>query len=108
MAVRMTQGYSKERLEQSQLRTVTPLLLLGDGKLQIVPEFKDKKPIKDTVANTKVNLYYPGIGIMPLKLPADYTLPKFTDMAKVELIDGEAYVNQFGNLYIRASGIKEK
>lgn len=35
MAIRMIQGYSKERLEQSQLSTVTPLLLLGDGKLQI-------------------------------------------------------------------------
>ncbi|MCT0042175.1 hypothetical protein EFL87_06760 [Weissella confusa] len=107
MRVSVSGGYSAPNLANSPLAKVTPIYLAGNGQLETVPKFdsETRRPIPNTVEKTRVEVYYPGFGTMKISLPADYKLPKLDDLAEIELIQGEAYINRYGEMYIRAQGI---
>lgn len=107
MQISMTSGYSKQQYN-AQLGDVTPRILIGDGLEERVKfDSKTNRPVEPRkVESQRTWMYFPGLGIQAVKLPANYSLPNdIEDMAEVELESPEAcIVNR--QLYVRAKGIK--
>lgn len=101
-----TGGYSSATFNNSIAANAHKYLLLGQG-LEKVPRFENNRPVKDTVDKTRVEMYFEGLGTLKVSLPAEYKLPKISDLTQVELDSAEAFVNQKGILYVRAQGIHE-
>lgn len=99
-------GYS-EAEHQALFGGKTARLLLGSGlETRLKFDQQTQKPITDQVDSQRAWLYYPGLGVQSLKLPADYKLPAgIEDMSEIELIKPEACIVR-GNIYVRAIGIK--
>lgn len=107
MRLKRTQGGYHTETYKKNLGAVTPRLLIGSG-LELVPKFdsKTRRPIPGNVGSTRLWLYYAGLGVQAVKLPADYRLPReLEDLSEVELISPEACIVS-GNLYVRAKGVK--
>ena len=98
-------GYSKDEYNK-QTGGVIPQILIGSGA-RIKYSFDNKKKIyTDTVSSVEIDVYYPGLGVQVIKMPADFKIPKnLEDLSEIELIDPEAcVVNR--QLYVKAKGIK--
>ena len=109
MKVQNFSGYSSQQY-QLQFSGVTPRLLIGQG-LEERLKFNSStgRPVEPhEVESQRATLYYPGLGVQYVKLPAGYVLPKgLEDMAEVELISPEA-CTVGRNIYVRAEGIELK
>ena len=102
-----TTGYNGPFYD-GQFGTCQPILLLGRGlepRVKFDPVTKRPDP-NGEIESKRAWLYYPGLGVQTLKLPADFHLPKvIKDLAEVELLSPEACVVH-GKVYVRAEGIK--
>lgn len=109
MQVRQFNGYNFQQY-QLQFSGVTPRLLIGQGlEERLKFDSSTGRPVEPhEVESQRATLYYPGLGVQYVKLPAGYVLPKgLEDMAEVELISPEA-CTVGRNIYVRAEGIELK
>lgn len=109
MQVRQFNGYSFQQYN-AQFSGVMPRLLIGQGlEERLKFDSSTGRPVEPhEVESQRATLYYPGLGVQNVKLPAGYALPKgLDDMAEVALINPEA-CTVGRNLYVRADGIESK
>lgn len=109
MQVQRFSGYSSQQYN-AQFSGVTPRLLIGQGlETRLKFDQSTGRPVEPhEVESQRATLYYPGLGVQYVKLPARYVLPKgLEDMAEVELISPEA-CTVGRNIYVRAEGIELK
>lgn len=109
MQVRQFNGYSYQQYNM-QFSGVTPRLLIGQGlEERLRFDSSTGRPVEPhEIESQRATLYYPGLGIQNVKLPAEYVLPKdLGDLAEVELISPEA-CTVGRNIYVRAEGIELK
>ncbi|WGN90359.1 hypothetical protein [Ligilactobacillus faecis] len=104
-----TGGYMPQTYT-AQFGNESPRILIGSGpeaRIKFDPE--TKRPVETGEVDSKrVMLYYPGLGVQAVKLPADFELPKgLDDLAEVVLESPEAcIVNR--EIYVRAKNIKAR
>lgn len=109
MKVKRFNGYSSQEYKM-QFSGVTPRLLIGQGlEERLKFDSSTGRPVEPReVESQRATLYYPGLGVQNIKLPAGYVLPKaLDDLAEVELISPEA-CTVGRNIYVRAEGIELK
>lgn len=109
MKVQNFSGYSSQQYHM-QFSGVTPRLLIGQGlEERLKFDSSTGRPVEPReVESQRATLYYPGLGVQNIKLPAGYVLPKgLDDLAEVELIKPEA-CTVGRNIYVRAEGIELK
>lgn len=109
MKVKQLGGYSSQQYKM-QFSGVTPRLLIGQGlEARLKFDQSTGRPVEPhEVESQQATLYYPGLGVQSVKLPAGYVLPKvLDDLAEVELISPEACMVG-RNIYVRSEGIEPK
>lgn len=109
MQVRQFSGYSYQQYSM-QFNGVTPRLLIGQGlEERLKFDSSTGRPVEPhEVESQRATLYYPGLGVQNVKLPAEYVLPKgLDDLAEVELISPEA-CTVGRNVYVRAEAVEPK
>ena len=98
-------GYSRDEYDR-QTSGVIPQILIGSGPSTKYSFDNERKTYTDTVSSVEIDVYYPGLGVQVIKMPADFKIPKnLEDLSEIELIDPEACVVS-RKLYVRAKGIK--
>lgn len=102
-------GYTFEKYQEGGWDQIPIFALVGQG-LIINPVFEKgtdgrNHPVPDSVESLTLEIYIKGVGADKVKLPADYKLPKFDDLAQIKLVSPTAYVNRYGDYYFRASGV---
>lgn len=109
MEVLSISGYNPETYN-AYFGKVNPIVLIGAGlEARVKFDRVTNRPV-DTgeIDSKRINVYYPGMGIQAVKLPADYNLPDgIKDLSEVELVSPEACVVG-RNIYVRAKGLKAK
>lgn len=109
MKARFDNGYSSKSYVM-QFDNVVPRILMCDGvetRYKFDPD--TNRPVSTGEVDSKrVWLYYPGLGIQALKLPADFKLPKdINDLDEIELINPEACIIGH-DIYVRATTLRGK
>lgn len=110
MRIKTTKGGWNAGEYKDNFGDESPRVLIGDGlepRVKYDPE--TNRPVSTGEIESKRGwLYYPGLGVQTVKLPADYSLSKdISDLDEVELINPEAcVVNR--QIYVRADGLKLK
>ncbi len=109
MKIQGDHGYSLET-HNAYFSNVKPVVLIGEG-LEVRLKFDretNRPATTGEIDSKRAYVYYPGMGVQAIKLPADYSLPAdIKDLTEVELVSPEACVVG-RNIYVRAQGIKSK
>lgn len=110
MKLKNFSGYSTDKY-QAIFGSVAPRVLLGDQGLEKRVKFDPKTNIPvetGEIESKRLWVYFSGLGIQTVKLPADYELPSdVQDLSEVQLVSPEACVVG-REVYVRASSIKVK
>lgn len=109
MRVQNVSGYA-EKTYQAQFSGITPRVLLGAGlEARVKFDAETGRPVESgEIESKRLWIYYPGLGVQAVKLPADYSLTKdIEDLAEIELISPEGCIIG-SEIYVRAKGVKSK
>lgn len=103
----MKSGYMPQTYTE-QFGTVIPRVLIGSGiEVRVKFDRETNRPVETgEIDNKRAWLYFPGLGVQAVKLPADFELPKgIDDLSEVELDAPEACIVG-REIYVRANGLK--
>lgn len=109
MKIQNFSGYTEQNY-QAHFRGVTPRVLLGSGlEARLRFDAETGRPVESgEIESKRLWVYYPGLGVQAVKLPADYSLTKdVEDLAEIELISPEGCIIG-SEIYVRAKGVKSK
>ncbi|WP_338434053.1 hypothetical protein V3C97_06605 [Ligilactobacillus saerimneri] len=109
MKIQNFSGYTEQNY-QAQFSGVTPRVLLGSGlEARLKFDAETGRPVESgEIESKRLWVYYPGLGVQAVKLPADYSLTKdVEDLAEIELISPEGCIIG-SEIYVRAKGVKSK
>ncbi|AOT55863.1 hypothetical protein [Weissella soli] len=103
-------GYTFAKYEEGGWDQIPIFALVGQG-LIVNPVFEKggdgkQHPVPDSVESLTLEIYIKVVGADKVKLPADYKLPKFDDVAQIKFVSPTAYINPYGDYYFRASGVE--
>ncbi|GET10013.1 MULTISPECIES: hypothetical protein [Ligilactobacillus] len=105
----MKSGYMPQTYTE-QFGNVIPRVLIGSGiEVRVKFDRETNRPVETGEIDSKrAWLYFPGLGVQSVKLPADFELPKgVEDLAEVELELPEACIVG-REIYVRAKGLKTR
>lgn len=112
MKSKSTSGYSSIRYEMNFTPngedTIDTALYLAAAGIQAKKKWDEKtKKVTDEVTQTVVQLYMPNedYGFIEVRLPAEFN-KQIDDLAKVRLINPEAYEDNYRNLLVRADDLE--
>ena len=100
-------GYSPQ-IYTTQFGNSVPRILLGSGlEVRVKYDKETNRPVgTGKIDSKRGRLYYPGLGVQSVKLPADFEIPKgVEDLVEVELDSPEACIVG-REIYVRANGLK--
>lgn len=100
-------GYSPQ-IYTTQFGNSVPRILLGSGlEVRVKYDKETNRPVgTGEIDSNRGWLYYPGLGVQSVKLPADSEIPKgVEDLVEVELDSPEACIVG-REIYVRANGLK--